>query len=326
MAQATSYNSSGNREDLSNLIARVEPEQTPVFSSIPTAEKATNTYTEWQLDDLAPPAFSGVVEGVDVTNFSNATANRARIGNYTQKFRNSWSVSTEQELSNPAGVSSDVAEAKVKKAIEHRRDIECAICSDNDRQAGDGVLPSKLRALGDWIDSAGPADVPARYRTPAASIDATAGGSLAESHVNAVLQSLYEASGGMGTFTLFAGPTLKSKISGFTRASSATYQVTQEASAHRMDRVVDTYVGDYGTVSIVPTTFNGWDDGDNALDTVSRMRGYLIKDGTVKKSFMAGISSYDLPNEGAGKKGYVESIMTLLVTNPRSLGKFAATS
>lgn len=331
MAQATSYNSVGNREDLTDILTRVEPEKTPLLSSLSTGEKATNVYHEWQVDDLKAPSFAGVIDGQDVSNFDNKTANRARIGNRVQMFREAWSVSTMQVLSNPAGVSSDVAEAKSKAATELKRSMECALASDNDLQVGTGLVPSKLRALGDWIDSAGPADVPAAYRTPAASINATATASLAESDFNAVLQSAFEATGGRSTFDLYAGTSLKKAISNFTRATGAagttkTYQVTQDATSHQIDLMVDTYVGDFGTVNVIPTTFNGWDEGDTSIDDKARARGYLLPQGMVHLSYMQGIKSDEYEDQGGGPRGAIHAVLTLVAKNPKALGKFNATS
>ena len=47
----TSYDVNGIREDLSDVIYNVSPEETPFLSSIAKV-KATNTLHEWQADTL----------------------------------------------------------------------------------------------------------------------------------------------------------------------------------------------------------------------------------------------------------------------------------
>jgi len=48
MAKATTYNSSGNKEDLTSIISALEPEATP-FVSLMKKGKATGTFFECKL-------------------------------------------------------------------------------------------------------------------------------------------------------------------------------------------------------------------------------------------------------------------------------------
>ena len=96
--------------------------------------RPTSYYQEWQVDNLFPPNFSGVLEGQDASTFDNAAENRARIGNYVQKFWRKWAVSDIVEAADVAGVSNEVANAKMKKLREIKRDIEAAIGADNEMQ------------------------------------------------------------------------------------------------------------------------------------------------------------------------------------------------
>ena len=102
MAQATSYNTTGNREDLTDALTILTPEVTPKLSSFRKAKGSTNVYHEWNLDDLLPVSFGGILEGQDVTSYTNQQQNRGRIGNYNQIFRRDWMVSILQEASDPA--------------------------------------------------------------------------------------------------------------------------------------------------------------------------------------------------------------------------------
>ena len=104
MALSTSYNTAGNREDLTSVISTLEPESTP-FVSMAKKAQATGTFFEYQVDKLDNPEFSGVNEGEDVTAFKNQTADRAKLGNYIQVFRDTFQVSNIQELVDTAGVA-----------------------------------------------------------------------------------------------------------------------------------------------------------------------------------------------------------------------------
>ena len=77
-----SYDSIGNREDLSDVIYDISPVDTPFMSNIGRT-KATNTLHEWQVDSLAAhSADNSVIEGDDATN--DAVSATSRYKNYTQ--------------------------------------------------------------------------------------------------------------------------------------------------------------------------------------------------------------------------------------------------
>ncbi len=71
MAKATTYNTSGNKEDLTSIISTLEPESTP-FVSLMKKGKATGTFFEVQVDKLNSPEFGGIEEGEDVTAFKKS--------------------------------------------------------------------------------------------------------------------------------------------------------------------------------------------------------------------------------------------------------------
>ena len=77
-------------------------------------------------------------------------------------------VSDLQEAVDSVGPAK-IAQAEAKAIRELKRDVEATTCWHSRRKAvenGAGT-PNALRGLGDWLDSAGPADVPASFRTPA---------------------------------------------------------------------------------------------------------------------------------------------------------------
>ena len=128
MASSTTYNTAGNKEDLTSILTVLEPEKTPL-TSIAGKKKATGTHFEWQLDSLSDPSWSGVNEGEDISSFDNKAAARARVGNYIQKFRRTWMVSDLQQLVSTAGVASEAVNSASKSVRELKRDLESAICS-----------------------------------------------------------------------------------------------------------------------------------------------------------------------------------------------------
>lgn len=335
MALTTTYNAVGDREDLQNWLTILEPEDTPKLSSFAKTPAPTNRLQEWQADTLANVSFGGVLEGNDVSAFNNESANRGRFGNYIQKFRQPWMVSDEQEASDVAGVSSEVANSKTKAAREVKRSIEAAIGSDNEMQADTGIVPYKTRGLGKWIQATAQSvnPVPTKFLTPSANIDATATASLTEATFNGVFQSIFTQNGGRRAYDLFAGPNLVTSVNTFQRATGAsgttkTYMVTQAAEKNRIDLNVSVYAGSFHTVTIIPDMFNGLLDGAAVTTTTNQQlaRGYVIDQNLVGVGYMIGLNSVELENQGGGRRGFVAATLALVVKNPKGLGKFAATS
>jgi hypothetical protein len=78
----TTYSAKGIREDLSNVITNISPEETPYMSNI-GRETVSNTLFEWQTDALADAAANAQLEGDDVASFDSVTAT-VRLTNYAQ--------------------------------------------------------------------------------------------------------------------------------------------------------------------------------------------------------------------------------------------------
>ena len=304
-----------NREDLSNVLTILAPEETPVLSSLPKI-RASATFHEWTVDSLASPSTAGVNEGSDVTAFTDKFANRARLGNYVQKFRRDYMVSDLQQAVDSVGPAK-VAQAEAKAVRELKRDVEATLLSANDRQAEDGVNPYKLRGLGDWIDSSGPADVPAAYRTPSDSIYAST--AFSEVIMNQIITSIYRVSGSTQNLTLVADTALRRKISDFARTSGATdysvRRVNMNGDSGEIKLMVDLYKSDHGTVSIVNM------NPDCAPDTTNKDTGYFINPEYAAVAELISLGSTRLPNFGGVERGFVDAALTLCVYHPGAHGK-----
>jgi hypothetical protein len=308
-----------NREQLLDVLTILAPEETPVLSSAPKT-KASATFTEWTVDALSAPSTAGVAEGSDVTSFTDKFAGRARLGNYVQKFRRDFMVSDLQNVVDSVGPAK-IAQAEAKAVREIKRDIEATLMSNNDRSAEDGSgTPYKLRGLGDWIDSAGPADVPAAYRTPSGSIYAST--AFDEKVFNDLITSIYRVTGSTNNLTLVADTALRRKISDFARTSaSSDYSVravNMESGSATIKLTVEMYQSDHGLVSVVNM------NPDCAPDTTNKDTGFLINPEYYGIAELIPLGSTRLPNLGGGERGYVDTTLTLLVKHPAAHGKITS--
>jgi len=312
-----------NREDLTDVLSILAPEETPILSSL-NKQKANATFVEWTVDSLSDPVTAGIREGADVSTFTDKFAGRARLGNYVQKFRRDFQVSDLQEAVDSVGPAK-IAQAEAKSIRELKRDIEATLASANDRAVEDGSSTAyALRGLGDWLDSAGPSDVPAGFRTPAASIytAAEAGTTeFGEAALNDIITSIFEQTGSTNDLMLIADTGLRRVISDFARTSGSSdnsvRNVNFDGGSGQITLRVDMYESDHGMVSIVngnPSCMPNF--GGNTANS----SGYLINPEYAGIHELIALGSTRLPNQGGGERGYVDCALTLGVYHPQAHG------
>lgn len=313
----------GNREDLKNILTILAPEETPILSST-NKGRTSSTFTEWIVDDLDAPSTDGISEGADVTAFKDKFAGRARLGNYVQKFRKPYQVSDLQEAVSSVGPAK-IAQAEAKAMREIKRDVEATLCSNNDRATEDGAGQAyKMRGLGNWIQSSGPADVPAQYRTPAESIHDT--GNFTETIFNDLITSIYRVTGNTNKLTLVADTALRRKISDFARfgadvsdgTNAGVRNVNYNGMEAKIKLSVEFYQSDHGITSIINM------NPDCAPDTVNKDTGYLLNPEYFSIEELIPMGSSRLPNFGGGERGFVDVTLTNCCKHPGAHGKITA--
>jgi hypothetical protein len=312
-----------NREDLTDVLSILAPEETPILSSL-NKQKANATFVEWTVDSLADPLTAGIREGADVGTFTDKFAGRARLGNYVQKFRRDFQVSDLQEAVDSVGPAK-IAQAEAKSIRELKRDIEATLASANDRAVEDGSTTAyALRGLGDWLDSAGPSDVPAGFRTPAASIYTAAEAAateFGEEALNDIITSIFEQTGSTNDLMLIADTGLRRVIADFARTSGSSdnsvRNVNFDGGSGQITLRVDMYESDHGMVSIVngnPSCM------PNFGGSTANSSGYLINPEYAGIHELIALGSTRLPNLGGGERGYVDCALTLGVYHPQAHG------
>jgi len=318
-AQKTGTGSAiSNREDLSNELTLLAPEETPLLS-LCSKGRASGTFSEWTADKLATPVTTGISEGSDVTSFSDKFADRARLGNYVQIFRRDYLVSNLQNAVSSVGPA-NVAQAEAKCMRELKRDVEATICSDQDLTVENGAgTPYALRGLGKWLQSTALSGVPTAYLTPSDSIQ-SGGATLTESSFNTIIGSIFTENGEANSLTCIAGVALRKAISNFTRNDGAAsneniYMVTQDAVAKKVTLSVNLYDSDFGIVNIV----NG-----NPSCMPATSRGYVINPKYLAFNTLIPMGATRLENQGGGERGFVDMTGTLVVKHPRAHGKITA--
>ena len=247
----TRYSAIGIREDLSNVIYNISPEETPFISNI-GRESVKNTYFEWQTDSLAAAsAANAALEGDDIGSFTAVTPT-SRVGNYTQISTKNVVISGTLEAVDKAGRRSEMTYQLAKLGSELKRDMEAALLANQSPVAGNTTTARRTAGLPAWIKTntsfgTGGADTAG----VAARTDGTQR-AFTEALLKTVIQKVWTAGG--TPKMLMVGPFNKVAASGFTGIATRFRDVPAGQQAQIIG-AADVYVSDFGTVNIVPNRF-----------------------------------------------------------------------
>ena len=242
----------GNREELSDIVSRITPEDTPIYSMIPTVSFKT-THPEWETDDLAAPADNAQLEG-DEYAFGATTA-AVRAGNYTQIMRKEGIISGTQDATDNAGGVEQIKYQKLKKAVELRKDAEFSIVTANASVAG---TTRKSGSLSTWITSnvsRGATGANGGYSTGTGLTVAPTNGTqraFTKTLLDTVMQAGYQNGANFGH--VFTSPYVKSVFVTFmSDANVATFRyMAENGQGNRIIANADIYEGPFGKVVIHP--------------------------------------------------------------------------
>jgi hypothetical protein len=251
------YQAIGNKEDVSDLIFNISPTETP-FTSMCKKVKSISTLHEWQTDALDAAADNAQVQGdAAATNTATPTV---RLRNYTQILRKVAQVAGTQEAVDKYGRDSEMEYQLSKRMPEIKRDLEYISSRNLASSAGSASVAAHMASLESWIATnktsvgTGTAQTTPGYSsgTVVAPTDSTVKGSVAESHLQTVIQACWTAGGQPNK--LLVGPGVKSKISTAFNGVATRYREVPSGQAAIVSGV-DLYVSNFGEFTIVPSRF-----------------------------------------------------------------------
>src|SRR6266699_2640181 len=144
------YEAIGNREDLSDVIYRIDPTDTPFMTGI-EREKATAVNHEWQTQALAAADTTNAqLEGDDAA--TTATTPTVRLGNICQISYKVPRVTGTQQAVEHAGRDNELAYQEMLKGLELKRDMESILAGTNQaKSAGNDSTVRRTASLLSWI-------------------------------------------------------------------------------------------------------------------------------------------------------------------------------
>ncbi len=289
----TTFDAKGIREDLSNIITNIAPEETPYMSNI-GRESISNSLFEWQTDTLASAAANKQLEGDDVTSFDSVTAT-VRLQNYAQISRKTIVLSATEETVNKAGRRSELAYQIAKRSAELKRDQEFSMLNGAVAAAGNTTTARGTASLQAFIKTN--YDMQTNGANPTYTTVPTGARSdgnvrtFTETILKNVIQQVW-TSGGTPKI-LMTGPVNKQRVSGFSGIASARYNLNGGDRPATIIGAADIYVSDFGQVQVVPNRFQRERDAfviDPDYAKVTTLRPYqqveLAKTGDAEKRML----------------------------------------
>jgi hypothetical protein len=287
------YNATGNREDLTDVIAVITRHETPVFSGVEKVQAYSTTH-EWQTDTLSTGSSNAAKEGAD---FSFAVpAARTRVSNYTQIFTKSLEVSETQRAVSVAGLEDEYAYQLEKRMKEIATDIEAQILTGTAASGASGT-ERELKGILSFIT------------TNVETGSATAAEALTETHYNDLLQTVW-AAGGRPDYTYVNG-FQKRQISAF---SSNNTRYIEMANEGELKNSVSVYDSDFGRQRIELDPF------------MPAAQVLAMQKDMVKIAMLRQIKTVDVATVGDAKRGALVGELTVEVRNEAALGKVTGLS
>jgi hypothetical protein len=247
------YEAIGNREDLSDVIYRIDPTDTPFMSGI-EREKASAVNHEWQTQSLAAADNTNAqLEGDDAN--TNTTTATVRLGNINQISTKVARVTGTQRSVDHAGRDDELAYQEMLKGLELKRDMETILAGTNQaKNTGNDTTARKTASVLSWIKSntskgtAGGAADPSAADGTGTRTDGTQR-AFTEANLKTVLQGIWTNGGKPDV--IMTGAFNKQVFSTFTGRATQIEPTKQK----KIIASVDAYESDFGVLKITPNRF-----------------------------------------------------------------------
>lgn len=293
------------REDLSKVVYKLEPDETPIFSKAKKV-KAKKHQHDWLADGLRAAKDNAKVEGDDVA--ATARTPRPRYNNMVQIFADPVRLSDTAQMGDTAEGRKQMAIEIAKELKAHKLDIERSFFQNQAKVTGDGAtVANRLAGLPAWIKTNTVAGVGGVDPTGDGTNTRTDGtlATFTEANLKDVMQQMW-TEGAMAT-TVYLSASLQSTASGFT--GNAPRREMKDAG--KVTSYIDVYITDFTDkkgVEFVPHRHM------RASDVI------ITDDDTVRVGTYIATKQEKLGKTGLSDAVLISTQATLIVGNEKKLG------
>jgi hypothetical protein len=312
MAQPTntfsSYDAGANREDLSDKVSLISPEETVLMTNIGSG-KASATYHQWPIDALAAAVdTNAVIEGDDAT--LDAVTALSKVGNYTQISDKTAVVTGTQNVVDSAGTAERMAYQEAKKLRELKTDVEKQLLSNKASVAGNDTTARQSAGFESWITTNTDRGATGANGGFSAGIVAAPTDGTQRAFTETILKNVQKKRADAGNATkeimLLMGSHVKTVASTF--AGVATNRRETNDRAAKIIGAADMYLSDFGWVAFTYSQF-------------CRTRTALFVDPDMASvDYLRNFQSWDLSKTGDTMKRQMIVEYVLRVDNEKAHG------
>ena len=309
----------GIREDLADIVYRIDPEETPFQSNISTSGRATNRYVEWQIQTLASPSTSNFQLEGDEPSATAATA-RSRIGNRCAISYKAFAVTTTANAVDVAGIDDELDEQRLLRGLELKRDMEVILLNNNAQAAGGPLTVTQCSGLATYITNT---DNTGTDRFTAATGDGTDAWNFSASTVRALSLTILNGAlkeayidGGSPDFVMLS-PDKKIDFSGLALASSISgaVQVRQNISKTEAATIVgsvESWLSDFGSLAV---TVNRQMASDTSFLDIT---AFMVDSKYAEVAFLEPMQNRPLGTTGLADREMIFANYTLKIGAPKA--------
>ena len=275
---SNTYAAVGNKEDVSEIITNISPDDTPLYSRIGRT-KATQVTHEWLEDVLGEPRDNANPEGY--TYFTMDVQPRTRLSNYTQIMHRGIQVTDTQEVVLKYGLRSEIAYQMQKELKGLAFDCERALLTQGEKVLGTMAEARQFGGLPYWIVT----HVLSNGGTPRG---------LTFDLINNALEQVW-ITGGKPTI-LLVSPRNKRIVSTFTAGHT---KFMNGNTTKKLSQVISVLETDFGIVQCMTDRFMP----DDIV--------YGLSPEYIKKAFLRNFKTGDMPKISDMARKYVNGEWTL---------------
>ena len=317
------YDNTVIREDLEQQYTMISPEETPFQTAIGVGPKATSTYHEWTVVELASPVTTNrVIEGDDAPGEDVGTLGK-RFGNYTQISDKVVSVSNTSEAVDAAAENVQRLAAQIAlKLKEMKRDMESMLLQNIAAAAGSSGTARQAAGLPAWLRTnivlgsggAAPTLSGTTSGYPDAALTPGTAVVLTEANLNNVIEDCWNE--GATPSIIMVNANNKRVISQTFTGNATRYK---DAIDKRLTAAIDVYDSDFGELTVVPNRFQQTTASNN-------YSVYVLDPEYAELCFLETPRQTELAQTGHAKRRMIHCEYTLKVSNEMAHGAIHETT